>query len=120
MASEKLFENKIKKYIEDQGGWQVKFFANRMTKSGVPDVLACINGHFVAVEVKAEHGTPSELQKYHVKKITNAGGYAIILYPQDWEDFKNLIRCIKGGEFISARWICSKINGRSFIQNGDT
>ena len=113
MASEKLFENKIKKYIEEQGGWQVKFFANRMTKSGVPDVLACINGHFVAVEVKAEHGTPSELQKHHVKMITDAGGYAIILYPQDWGDFKNLIRCIKGEEFISARWICSKINGRS-------
>lgn len=35
-GSEKLFENKIKKYLKDNNCWYVKYFANRMTKSGIP------------------------------------------------------------------------------------
>lgn len=113
MTAEKTFENKVKKYIEDQGGWQVKFFANRMTKTGIPDILACINGYFLAVEVKAKNGKPSELQKYHVKKINDAGGYAIILYPQDWELFKQLVKRLNSHVWTLARQSIREINERS-------
>lgn len=113
MAAEKTFENKVKKYIEEQGGWQVKFFANRMTKTGIPDILACIKGHFLAIEVKAKNGKPSELQKYHVKKINDAGGYAIILYPQDWELFKQLVKRLNSHAWALARQSIREINERS-------
>lgn len=95
MKSEKQFETKIKKFLTDNGCWYVKFFANAMTRSGIPDLLACVNGYFVAIEVKAENGKPSELQKYNVRKIREAGGIAIILYPNQFDDFKNLILGIK-------------------------
>lgn len=113
MAAEKTFENKVKKYIEEQGGWQVKFFANRMTKTGIPDILACINGYFLAIEVKAENGKPSELQKYHVKKINDAGGYAIILYPNQDVQYKQLIALLKNDKLALARLIVHQINERS-------
>ena len=77
MAAEKQFENKIKKYLQDKGCWLVKFFANRMTSVGVPDILACVNGWFVAVEVKAENGKMSKLQFYQMTKILQAGGIYI-------------------------------------------
>lgn len=99
MGPEKTFENKIKKYIEDQGGWYVKFFANRMTKEGIPDILACIGGYFVGIEVKAQNGKPSELQKYHCKKIREAGGFAFIVYPSGWEDLKRILTELKHGYF---------------------
>ena len=95
MAQEKNFENKIKKFLEEQGCWHVKYFANRMTKSGIPDILACINGYFVAIEVKASNGKPSELQKYHRDKIREANGISIILYPNQFEDFKYMIMLMK-------------------------
>lgn len=98
MAKEKQFENRIKRFLDDNGCWYVKFFANNYTKRGIPDILACINGYFVGIEVKAENGKPSELQKYHVEKIKQAGGIALILYPKDFEDFKNLIYRLKEGE----------------------
>lgn len=98
MAQEKRFETKIKKFLDDKGCWYVKFFANNYTKRGIPDLLACVNGRFVAIEVKAENGTPSELQEYNIRKIKEAGGIAIILYPKDFEDFKNLIYRLKEGE----------------------
>lgn len=91
MAAEKRFENKIKKFLDDNGCWYVKYFANGFTKSGIPDILACINGRFVAIEVKAASGKPSELQLYNIEAIKKAGGTAIVLYPKDFEMFKNLV-----------------------------
>lgn len=91
MAGEKNFEEKIKRYLESKNCWFVKFFANRMTKVGVPDLLACVNGFFVAIEVKASNGRPSELQLYNRRKIRESGGISIILYPEQFEDFKLLI-----------------------------
>lgn len=91
MAQEKQFENKIKAFLKEKNIWFVKYFANAFTKSGIPDILACVNGKFVAIEVKAENGKPSELQLYHQQKIRESGGKAYILYPKDFEQFKKEI-----------------------------
>ena len=97
IAAEKNFENKIKKLLKDNDCWYVKYFANRMTKSGIPDILACVNGYFVAIEVKAPNGKPSELQLWNIDKIRECGGVAIVLYPKDFEKFKILIKDLKEG-----------------------
>lgn len=112
IAEEKNFENKIKKYLKDNGVWFVKFFANSYTKKGVPDILACVNGYFLGIEVKASRGTPSELQKYHVEKINESGGFAIILYPKNYDNFVDLVKCIKCNDLYSARKIVNEINER--------
>lgn len=91
MAQEKNFENKIKNYLESRGCWFVKFFANRMTKVGVPDILACVNGYFVGIEVKASNGRPSDLQVWNRDKIRSSGGISVIAYPEQWDDLKMLI-----------------------------
>lgn len=118
MAAEKNFENKIKAYLKEHNAYFVKFFANRMTKTGVPDILACVNGYFVAIEVKAEHGKPSELQKYNVREINNADGYAVILYPQDWELFKKLVNYLNDDDSCEAWKLCEQINERS-LKDGE-
>ena len=91
MAEEKNFENRIKKYLDEKKIWYVKYFANRNTRSGVPDILACVNGHFLGIEVKATHGKPSPLQIYNQQKIIESGGTAVIAYPADWEKLKKII-----------------------------
>ena len=88
MGTEKIYENKIKSYLKSIGAYFIKTHGDRFSKVGTPDILACVNGHFVAVEVKAENGKPSELQLYHIEQIQKAGGYGIILYPKDFEKFK--------------------------------
>ena len=88
MGTEKIFENKIKSYLKSIGAYFIKTHGDRFSKVGTPDILACVNGHFVAVEVKGEKGKPSELQLYHIEQIQKAGGYGIILYPKDFEKFK--------------------------------
>lgn len=59
-------------------------------------MLACVNGFMVAVEVKASNGRASELQKLNVSRINKAGGVAVILYPEGFEDFKNLMKGVIG------------------------
>lgn len=94
MAQEKRFENKIKKYLEKKGCWYVKYFANSFTKAGIPDLITCVSGYFVAIEVKASNGKPSELQIYNRDKIREAGGISIILYPDQFEEFKKFINTL--------------------------
>jgi Holliday junction resolvase len=99
VPGEKRFENKIKKYLDSRGAWYVKYFANAYTKRGVPDVLACVNGYFVGVEVKAPDGKPSELQIYNVRAINAAGGFAFVLYPSAFEKFKQFVEGLARDEF---------------------
>ena len=99
MAEEKQFETKIKKFLSDNDSFYVKFFANSMTKKGIPDVLACVNGYFVAIEVKAQNGRPSELQLYQCRKIWDAGGFAFILYPSGFDRFKAFVEDLKIDKF---------------------
>ena len=99
MGPEKTFETKIKSFLDEQGAWYVKFFANRMTKEGIPDILACINGYFVGIEVKAQNGKPSDLQLYHCEKIRKSGGFAFVLYPTGFDDFKKFVEGLKHESF---------------------
>lgn len=91
MAQEKTFENKIKKYLKDKGCYCIKFFANSFTKAGVPDLIACVNGYSVWIEVKAQNGRPSELQLHNVEQIRKAGGFAYVVYPSGWKKLKDII-----------------------------
>ena len=92
MVAEKTFENRIKRYLTENDIWHVKYFANGFTKSGIPDILACCNGHFLGIEVKAENGKPSQLQIYNIEKIRESGGHAVIVKPSQFEELKQLIQ----------------------------
>ena len=83
MAQEKNFENKIKSYLKSIGAYFIKTHGDRFSRVGTPDIIACINGHFVAVEVKSENGKPSELQLHHLKQIDLSGGFSAIIVPTE-------------------------------------
>lgn len=92
MAAEKQFENKVKSYLKEKGCWFVKYWGGaEFTKAGVPDLLCCINGHFVALEIKSETGKTSELQFHQLNEINKAGGIGIVLRPSQFEKFKKLV-----------------------------
>ena len=99
MAAEKIFENKIKRFLDERGAYYVKFFANAYTKNGIPDILACIHGNFVGIEVKAENGRPTPIQLFNVRKINDAGGFAFVLYPSAFSAFKKFVEGLQRDEF---------------------
>lgn len=110
MAAEKNFENKIKAFLKDSGCYFIKYWGGgEFTKAGVPDLLICCNGHFVAVEVKAPNGKPSELQLYNLRKIEESGGYAILLYPHNFEVFEGFISSLAAGFDRNAKLFYKKL-----------
>lgn len=118
MTAEKNFENQIKAFLKDQGCWFVKYWSGcgaggkKFTKDGIPDILACVNGQFVGIEVKAPKGKPSELQLWNLKKIDDSGGYGILLYPKDFELFKTFIILLNEEKEFSALLIYKDLKGR--------
>lgn len=113
MAEEKNFENRVKKYLKDQGAWFIKYWGGAaFTKAGVPDILACVEGHFVGIELKASKGNATDLQLHCLKQIDKAGGIAILLYPQDFDNFKEMVSIIQEHGFTDAEEIYEKLKGR--------
>ena len=86
MTPEKSFETKVRKYLEGRGCWVLKTFSNGIQRAGVPDLLICHRGRFIAMEVKAVGGKfprEEELQPWNIRKINEAGGIAGILIPRE-------------------------------------
>lgn len=91
IAAEKTYENKIKNYLKSKNCYCVKYFGCMYSTSGTPDLLVCIKGHFLAIEVKAQNGKPSELQLEYIKQIRRSGGSAYVAYPSGWDKLKAII-----------------------------
>lgn len=103
MADEKRFEEKIKAYLKSINAWEIKYWGGaKFTKSGIPDILSCVNGFFVAIEVKGPNGHPTNLQLYQIREIRKAGGIAFVLYPKQFGKFKELCGALKGGMWSKA------------------
>jgi hypothetical protein len=97
MAGEKQFENKVKGWLHQlkQEGYPIKFikiWGGGFQKAGIPDLICCINGIYFEVELKSSTGRPTELQKHNIKLTNVANGIGIILYPEGFEQFKNIVK----------------------------
>lgn len=82
-------QKKIIKYLESLGAWTCKTITTN--KRGTPDILACLDGRFIAIEVKApgKMSTVTEIQQFQLDKITESGGIAFAT--DDIEKVKNIL-----------------------------
>ena len=48
-------------------------------RSGVPDIICCLKGRFVAIECKAGNNKPTELQLRELHKIHKANGITFVI-----------------------------------------
>ena len=111
MGSEKLFETKLKRWLESEGiyrlgtpkqdmavepcGYWEKRHGSVYTGSGLPDMHIVVNGISLEVELKAPNGKPSELQIQKINQIADAGCLGVVLYPKDFDGFRKLVRTLK-------------------------
>ena len=51
----------------------------RQAKAGAPDIIICVDGLFVGLEIKTESGKQSDLQKAAQLKIEKSGGKYFII-----------------------------------------
>lgn len=76
---EKEIENSIKEYITSCGGLCYKIHGGDLyQETGIPDLLCCIQGLFIGIEVKDPGGKPSAVQLAQGARIKKAGGRFLI------------------------------------------
>ena len=91
MLAEKKFESTVKRFLKAHNIYHFKVWGGGFQTAGIPDLIACVNGKFVGIEIKAAQGKASKLQLFNIQNIKESGGVGLILYPQDFEEFKNMI-----------------------------
>ena len=77
-----------RKLTHEVGGYWLKIAGGPFQKAGVPDILGCVNGLFIGLEVKrpdrGKKSEPSELQKIEIQLINLAGGTAgVVTSPKE-------------------------------------
>lgn len=72
---------KILKMLRSQGGWWFKTHGSPYQMAGIPDILGCHKGRFVALEVKmpGKEDDTSTRQDWTMKRIQDAGGIAAVV-----------------------------------------
>lgn len=83
---ETVFKDRIRPHLEAlPNSWWVKI--QQVSIRGTPDFLGCINGQFVALELKKDAKAPiDKLQLYNLEKIDFAGGTAVVVFPENWDE----------------------------------
>lgn len=72
----------------------------KYTKNGLPDLHIVVNKISIEVELKAANGRPSQLQYRNIAFIKEAGCYAYIIYPEDFDALKKVILRLKEGIIV--------------------
>lgn len=91
--TESQFKSRVIKFLLDNEIYHIKYWGGgHFTRAGVPDIITCVNGYFIAIELKTETGRVSKLQEYNLEEIRRAGGAAMVLRPAGFENFKRFIR----------------------------
>lgn len=87
---EKAIENKIKQYLKTvEDLYFFKEHGGLYGTAGVPDIICCYKGRFIALEVKAPDGKATALQDATIRRIIGAGGIARIV--RSLEEVKSII-----------------------------
>lgn len=80
---EQVIKRDLKREIESFGGFWSCVQGGMGSKPGDPDMIACINGRYVAIEAKTPEGRMSDVQKLRRSQIERAGGIYVIVRSKD-------------------------------------
>lgn len=81
---ESSLQAKIVRELTQRGAYVTKAHAVGFGLSGVPDLLVCYGGSFIALEVKGERrGSLTKMQRYQMERIRAAGGIAEVVRSVD-------------------------------------
>lgn len=83
---ESALVNKIKNKLSTSlGGSWTKIHGGAYQRNGISDLIGCVEGKFVALEVKVpgREGTLTKLQERYLEEIRKAGGIAAMVSSVD-------------------------------------
>ena len=76
---EKRVKAIVTKQLKEIGAYYFYPMSGGFGKSGVPDIICCYRGRFVAIECKAGNNKTTALQDKNIEDIIKQGGIALIV-----------------------------------------
>lgn len=92
---EKAVKDKVESILKQEGAYYFFPATHGYGRSGVPDIVACVNGRFLAIECKAGTNKPTALQVREIESIRRRGGVAVVVNEENWDMLPALIRSLK-------------------------
>lgn len=96
---ERNFQTKVLKRLRKlQRSWWVKINDNATV--GLPDIIGCVNGIFVAIELKT-NSKLTEIQHYTLERLDSvAGAESFVATPDNFDEIFNYIEGISHVDFV--------------------
>lgn len=93
MAStpEAKVKKKVRALLDEYNVYHFMPPANGFGRAGIPDIVGCFSGRFIAVECKAGNNTTTALQDRELQRIKEAGGYALVINENNINELKELM-----------------------------
>jgi hypothetical protein len=95
MAEQKVKEvwvkKKVTEYLKSCNIFYFYPVASGYAANGIPDIICCIKGKFVAIECKAGKNTTTAIQDKKINEIRLAGGVAMVINEDNLEFMRMVV-----------------------------
>ena len=86
---------RLRKHLDRLGIYHFMPPANGFGRAGIPDIVGCMNGQFVAFECKAGRGKTTALQEREIAAIQSAKGWAFVINEDNVDAVEELLKMEK-------------------------
>lgn len=93
MTREKNLQDKCIAYLKKNNIYYLNLYGDGFSGKGKPDIVTCINGKFVAFELKVKANNMQDAQKIHKLRIERSKGLHFI--PYTLNEFISIIEKLK-------------------------
>jgi len=92
---EKKVKDAVRKLLVEFDVYHFMPAANGFGRAGIPDIICCFKGRFLAIECKAGKGTTTALQDRELSNIRTAGGMALVVNETNIQDLKERLQWMR-------------------------
>lgn len=96
LTPEKKVKDKCVKLLKAYDAYYFFPATHGYGRSGVPDIICCIAGNFVAIECKAGDNKPTALQEKEMANIRKQGGTAVVINESNLTLLGDLLKKLTG------------------------
>jgi len=92
---EKKVKDAVRKLLVEFGIYYFMPAANGFGRAGIPDIICCFGGRFIAIECKAGKGVTTALQDRELAAIRTAGGMAVVVNETNIDELKEKLQWMR-------------------------
>ena len=91
LTPERKVKNQCVEILKKNGAYYFFPASNGLGRAGIPDIICCMDGFFVAFELKAGKGKTTALQDREIAAINSHGGKAYVINESNIDDVYEII-----------------------------